>query len=79
LRPTWNSLFEWLQDGKISVPIKATFKLDEIRQAHREYASSARIGSIVIEPADSPLLRSINKAGKIRADGFTPKVIWGNR
>jgi len=31
------------------VPIKATFKLDEIQQAHREYASSARMGSIVIE------------------------------
>ena len=23
-----------------------------------------------------PLLRSINKAGRIRGDGFTPKVIW---
>jgi NADPH:quinone reductase-like Zn-dependent oxidoreductase len=42
-------LFEWLKNGKISVPIKATFKLDEIQQAHREYASSARMGSIVIE------------------------------
>jgi hypothetical protein len=31
------------------VPIKATFKLDEIQQAHREYASGARMGSIVIE------------------------------
>jgi NADPH:quinone reductase-like Zn-dependent oxidoreductase len=42
-------LFEWLKDGKISVPIRATFKLDEIQQAHREYASGARMGSIVIE------------------------------
>jgi hypothetical protein len=23
-----------------------------------------------------PLLRSINKAGRISGDGFTPKVIW---
>jgi NADPH:quinone reductase-like Zn-dependent oxidoreductase len=42
-------LFQWLKDGKISVPIKATFKLDEIQQAHREYARGARMGSIVIE------------------------------
>jgi len=42
-------LFEWLKDGKISVPIRATFKLDQIQQAHREYANSTRMGSIVIE------------------------------
>ena len=47
--PDLKQLFEWLRDGKISVPIKATFKLDEIRLAHREYASSERMGSIVIE------------------------------
>jgi NADPH:quinone reductase-like Zn-dependent oxidoreductase len=47
--PDLEQLFEWLRDGKISVPIKATFKLDEIQQAHREYASSARMGSIAIE------------------------------
>jgi NADPH:quinone reductase-like Zn-dependent oxidoreductase len=33
--PDLEQLFEWLKDGKISVPIKATFKLDEIQQAHR--------------------------------------------
>ncbi|HXP11352.1 MAG TPA: medium chain dehydrogenase/reductase family protein [Acidobacteriaceae bacterium] len=42
-------LFDWLKEGKISVPIKSTFKLDQIREAHREYASSERMGSIVIE------------------------------
>jgi hypothetical protein len=31
------------------VPIKNTFSLDEIQKAHREYASSERMGSIVIE------------------------------
>jgi NADPH:quinone reductase-like Zn-dependent oxidoreductase len=41
--------FSWLKAGKISVPIKATFRLEEIQKAHREYASSARMGSIVIE------------------------------
>jgi NADPH:quinone reductase-like Zn-dependent oxidoreductase len=42
-------LFGWLDSGKISVPVKATFRLEEIQKAHREYASSARMGSIVIE------------------------------
>jgi NADPH:quinone reductase-like Zn-dependent oxidoreductase len=47
--PDLELLFEWLKEGKISVPIKATFTLDEIQQAHREYASSERMGSIVIK------------------------------
>ena len=42
-------LFAWLKDGRISVPIKNTYRLDEIRKAHREYGSSDRMGSIVIE------------------------------
>jgi len=45
------TLFDWLKEGKISVPIKARFGLDEIQQAHREYAASAGMGSIVIEVA----------------------------
>ena len=47
--PDLELLFEWLRSGKISVPIKATFRLEEIQKAHREYASSSRMGSIVIE------------------------------
>lgn len=47
--PELELLFEWLRSGKISVPIKATFRLEEIQKAHREYASSSRMGSIVIE------------------------------
>lgn len=46
--PDLERLFEWLKEGKLSVPIKATFALEEIQKAHREYASSPRIGSIVI-------------------------------
>jgi synaptic vesicle membrane protein VAT-1 len=49
--PDLEQLFEWLRDGKISVPIKATFKLNEIQSAHREYASSSGTGSIIIEVA----------------------------
>ena len=44
-------LFEWLRNGKISVPIKATFKLNEIQSAHRDYASGSGMGSIIIEVA----------------------------
>jgi NADPH:quinone reductase-like Zn-dependent oxidoreductase len=47
--PDLELLFEWLKSGKISVPIKATFRLEEIQKAHREYASSARMGSIVLQ------------------------------
>ncbi len=48
-KPDLELLFDWLKSGKISPPIKATFKLEEIQKAHREYASSAGLGSIVIE------------------------------
>jgi synaptic vesicle membrane protein VAT-1 len=47
--PDLTLLFEWLKSGRISVPVKATFKLENIKDAHREYASSAGMGSIIIE------------------------------
>lgn len=47
--PDLELLLSWLKAGRISVPIKATFTLEEIQKAHREYASSARMGSIVVE------------------------------
>ena len=47
--PDLELLFEWLRSGKISVPIKATFSIEETHKAHREYASSSRMGSMVIE------------------------------
>jgi len=49
--PDLELLFEWLKAGRISVPVKATFRLDQIQQAHREYTSSEGMGSIVIEVA----------------------------
>ena len=48
-KPDLEQLFALLQSGRIDIPIKATFKLDEIQQAHREYASSAGTGSIILE------------------------------
>src|SRR5580704_1033503 len=47
--PDLEQLFEWLRDGKISVSIKAIFTLDDIQKANRQYASSERMGSIVIQ------------------------------
>ena len=47
--PDLELLFSWLGSGKIAVPIKAIFRLDQIREAHREYASSSGMGSIIIE------------------------------
>lgn len=49
--PDLELLFSWLKAGKISVPIKATFKLEQIQEAHREYVSSAGTGSIILEIA----------------------------
>jgi len=49
--PDLEQLFGWLRDRKISVPIRATFKLNEIQSAHREYASGSGMGSIIIEVA----------------------------
>jgi NADPH:quinone reductase-like Zn-dependent oxidoreductase len=49
--PDLETLFAWLKEGKITVPVKARFSLDEIQQAHRAYAASAGMGSIVIEVA----------------------------
>lgn len=47
--PDLTLLFGWLVAGRISVPIKATFKLQDIKDAHREYASGSGVGSIIIE------------------------------
>ncbi len=47
-------LLDWLARGVISVPIKAVFPMDQIQAAHREYASSAGMGSIVLRVAAAP-------------------------
>jgi NADPH:quinone reductase-like Zn-dependent oxidoreductase len=44
-------LLEWLRDGSLTVPIRSTFTLDEIRQAHREYATRGAMGSIILRIA----------------------------
>ena len=46
--PDLTTLFSLLQKGEISVPIKGTFRLEQIREAHRAYASGAGRGSIIL-------------------------------
>jgi synaptic vesicle membrane protein VAT-1 len=43
------TLLELLREGKITVPIKRVFKLDDIQEAHRAWAGSAGMGTIVID------------------------------
>ncbi len=47
--PDLERLFNWLQAGKLTVPVKATFPLQDVQSAHREYASSQGMGSIILE------------------------------
>ena len=47
-KPDLTQLFHLLETGQITVPIKAVFPLDQIYQAHREYAGSDRSGSIIL-------------------------------
>lgn len=42
-------LLDLLAEGKISVPIKRVFKLNEIREAHKAWAHSEGMGVIVID------------------------------
>jgi NADPH:quinone reductase-like Zn-dependent oxidoreductase len=47
--PDLTRLLDWLAAGRLSVPIKGTFKLEDIKDAHREYANSTGVGSIIID------------------------------
>jgi NADPH:quinone reductase-like Zn-dependent oxidoreductase len=48
-KPDLQLLFNWLKGDKLSIPIKGTFKLADIQAAHRTYAQSDAMGSIIIE------------------------------
>jgi synaptic vesicle membrane protein VAT-1 len=61
--PDLTRLFELLSAGNISVPIKGIFKLRDIKEAHREYANSAGIGSIIIEVSEPHVERSQGNPG----------------
>jgi NADPH:quinone reductase-like Zn-dependent oxidoreductase len=45
----FKTLLGLLVEGKISVPVKAVFKLDDIRAAHKAWAGSSGMGSFVID------------------------------
>ena len=40
-------------------------------------AAALRTWTIEAKITDGPIFRAINKAGRIAAHGFSPKVIWG--
>jgi NADPH:quinone reductase-like Zn-dependent oxidoreductase len=47
--PDLQLLFRWLAEKRIQVPIKASFPLADIQQAHRTYAQSTGVGSIILD------------------------------
>ncbi|KAF7509318.1 hypothetical protein GJ744_008212 [Endocarpon pusillum] len=49
--PDLNALFDLLGRGKISVPIKVVYPLEEIQEAHRSWGKAAGIGSLLINVA----------------------------
>lgn len=51
--PDLELLFGWLREGKLSVPVKAVFAMDQIREAHHAYAHSAGIGSIILRISEA--------------------------
>jgi NADPH:quinone reductase-like Zn-dependent oxidoreductase len=46
-----NELFKLSQSGKINVPIKKIFKLDDIKEAHLTWNKQSGFGSILIDCA----------------------------
>jgi synaptic vesicle membrane protein VAT-1 len=50
-RPDLNALFELLGEGKIEVPIKAVYGLEDIREAHRSWGKAVGVGSVLIKIA----------------------------
>lgn len=49
--PDLNALFDLLRQGKISVPIKAVYVLEDIQEAHRCWGKGPGIGSLLINVA----------------------------
>ena len=47
--PDLETLFDLAKSGKISVPIKAIYSLENIQDAHREWGKASGMGSILIE------------------------------
>ena len=47
--PDLEALFDLLKAGKLSVPIKAVFPLEDIQEARREWGKGSGMGSIVIK------------------------------
>ncbi|KAK1973609.1 zinc-binding dehydrogenase [Colletotrichum cereale] len=51
--PNLNSLFDLLATGKITVPIKKVWELEDIQEAHRQWTSTPGVGSSLVRLSDS--------------------------
>jgi NADPH:quinone reductase-like Zn-dependent oxidoreductase len=49
--PDMNALFDLLKQGKISVPIKAVYNLEDIQEAHRNWGKGSGMGSLLVKVA----------------------------
>ncbi len=49
LSPDLALLFRWLAEGRIRVAIKAVFPMADVQEAHRTYARSSGVGSIILD------------------------------
>lgn len=49
--PDLKMLIGLLNDGKISVPIKAVYPLSDIQKAHQDWAKGSGMGTVVIDVA----------------------------
>lgn len=50
-KPNLNTLFALVLEGKIKVPIKRVFELDDVATAHRDWTSLTGMGSVVVKVA----------------------------
>ncbi|KAF9873924.1 zinc-binding dehydrogenase [Colletotrichum karsti] len=46
--PNLKALFELLGEGKITVPIKKVWELEDIQEAHRQWANGTGVGSLLV-------------------------------
>jgi len=52
--PNIEALFKLAEAGKVTVPIKKVFDLEDIQDAHREWSKCPGIGSLLVKVSDEP-------------------------
>ena len=54
--PDLMALFEILEQGRIKVPIKAVYKLEDIQEAHRSWSKGTGMGSMLVKISDEKVV-----------------------